>query len=262
MPANEFLSREVSALRRRVHRVGLATDYGLNERDIEAALERGLDYVYWSPSARALTRVLRRLSPERRERLVIATGPTFGYLAASPRRRVERVLKLLGTEQLGVLQLYWLGRMSALRPSVVEEMLKLKEAGKVRAIGASIHDRVRAAELARQGPLDLLMIRYNAAHPGAERDIFPHLGARNPALIAYTATNWGRLLRPQGAFPDFTPSAADCYRFCLTNPHVDVTLMAPKTIAELDENLSALERGPLAEHEMKRLREFGRAVHG
>lgn len=157
---------------------------------------------------------------------------------------------------------YWLGRMSALRPSVVEEMLKLKEAGKVRAIGASIHDRVRAGAIAREGPLDLLMIRYNAAHPGAERDIFPHLGVRNPALVAYTATNWGRLLRPHRALPGFVPSAADCYRFCLTNPHVDVTLMAPKTIAELDENLAGLERGPLASDEMERLREFGRAVHG
>jgi aryl-alcohol dehydrogenase-like predicted oxidoreductase len=262
MAANDFLHREVPALGRRVHRVGLGTDYGLSERDIDAALERGLNYIYWSPSARALTRVLRRLSPERRERLVIATGPTFGYLAGSPRRRVERVLKLLGSEQIGVLQLYWLGRMSALRPSIIEEMLKLKEAGKVQAIGASIHDRVRAGELAREGPLDLLMIRYNAAHPGAERDIFPHLSARNPALVAYTATNWGRLLRPERASPGFTPSAADCYRFCLTNPHVDVTLMAPKTLAELDENLTGLERGPLTSDEMERLREFGRAVHG
>ena len=34
------------------------------------------------------------------------------------------------------------------------------------------------------------MIRYNAAHPGAERDIFPHLEARRPAVVAYTATSW------------------------------------------------------------------------
>lgn len=39
------------------------------------------------------------------------------------------------------------------------------------------------------------MIRYNAAHPGAEREIFPHLG--------------------------------DCYRFCLSSPYVDVVLTGP-----------------------------------
>jgi len=38
--------------------------------------------------------------------------------------------------------------------------------GKVRALGVSIHDRPRAGALAEESILDLLMIRYNAAHPG------------------------------------------------------------------------------------------------
>ena len=38
------------------------------------------------------------------------------------------------------------------------------------------------------------MIRYNAAHPGAEQDVFPHLAARQPAVVAYTATSWRKLL--------------------------------------------------------------------
>jgi hypothetical protein len=43
------------------------------------------------------------------------------------------------------------------------------------AIGTSIHDRKRAGQLALDSELDLLMIRYNAKHTGAEADIFPHL---------------------------------------------------------------------------------------
>ena len=36
---------------------------------------------------------------------------------------------------------------------------------------------------------------YNAAHPGAEMDIFPHYAARRPLTVAYTATSWRKLLK-------------------------------------------------------------------
>jgi aryl-alcohol dehydrogenase-like predicted oxidoreductase len=260
--SSEFLKREVPALGRSIHRVGVSASFGLDERGIEAAFERGLEYVFWNPTASTLTRVLGRLKPAQRERLVIATGPSFGFFASSVRHRVESVLKILGSDYLDVLQLYWLGRMSAYRERVIEEMLRLKEEGKVRVLGASIHDRPRAGELAESGPLELLMIRYNAAHPGAETDIFPHLVRRHPAVVAYTATAWRRLLgKPPGwSGPVATPG--DCYRFCLSNPNVDVVLMGARSVEELDENLRALERGSLSDAEMQRLRAFGRAVHG
>ena len=44
----------------------------------------------------------------------------------------------------------------------------------VRALGVSIHDRPRAGRLAESSPLDLLMIRYNAAHRGAEQEAETH----------------------------------------------------------------------------------------
>ncbi|MET0411157.1 MAG: aldo/keto reductase, partial [Polyangiaceae bacterium] len=134
--------------------------------------------------------------------------------------------------------------------------------GKVRVLGASIHDRPRAGELVESGPLELLMIRYNAAHPGAETDIFPHLAKRRPAVIAYTATAWRQLLSKPPGWSGHVATPGDCYRFCLSNPHVDIVLMGVRTLDELDENLRALERGPLGDAEMQRIRAFGRAVHG
>ncbi len=41
-------------------------------------------------------------------------------------------------------------------------------------------------------------------------------------------------------------TAGDCYRFCLSSPHVDVGLTGPASAAQLDENLAAIERGPLS----------------
>jgi aryl-alcohol dehydrogenase-like predicted oxidoreductase len=257
-----FLVRESSALGKPVHRLGLATTHGLDERGIRSALERGLNYIFWNPTARALTRVLRDVAKRDRDRLVISTGPTLGYFPGSVRRRAERALRLLGVDYLDVLQLYWLGWMSSFSGAVAAEMVKLKEEGKVRVLGASIHDRVRAGRLALDSPLSMLMIRYNAAHPGAEQDVFPHLAVRLPAVVAYTATRWGRLLRAPRGWTGRVPSAGDCYRFCLSSRHVDVTLCSPANAGQLEENLRALDQGPLGGEEMDWMRAFGRAVHG
>ena len=106
------------------------------------------------------------------------------------------------------------------------------------------------------------MIRYNVAHPWAERDIFPHLARRNPNVIAYTATSWRKLLKAPSGWKDRVPTAGDGYRFCLTSPHVDVVLSGPSNDRELDENLAAIEKGPLGDDDAKWMREFGRVVHG
>lgn len=261
MTSDDFLHRDVRVLGKRVHRLGLSGSFGLDEDGVREGLER-LQYVFWNPTARRVTRPLREALARDRDRYVVATGPTFGYFPGAFRRRVERSLRLLGTDHLDVLQLYWMGKMSAFTGAVREELLRLREEGKVRALGASIHDRARAGRLAEDSVLDLLMIRYNAAHPGAEQDIFPHLARRQPAVVAYTATSWRRLLRAPSGWTGPLPTAGDCYRFCLTSPHVDVVLTGPRTATELRENLAAVERGPLEAAEMDRMRTFGRAVHG
>ena len=106
------------------------------------------------------------------------------------------------------------------------------------------------------------MIRYNAAHPGAERDIFPHLGRRTPNVVAYTATSWRKLLKKPNGWDGEPMTAGDCYRFCLSSSHVDVVLTGPANQRELLENLAALDKGPLSPEEDERMRRFGAVVHG
>jgi predicted aldo/keto reductase-like oxidoreductase len=52
-----------------------------------------------------------------------------------------------------------------------------------------------------------------------------------------------------------------CYRFVLSNPHVDVCLMAPSNLKQLDENLNAIRQGPLSGDELRFMQDFGDAVH-
>ncbi len=262
MPGDDFLFRTLPGIGKRVFRLGLSASHGLDEGGSREALAAGMNYVFWSRFARPLTAALREEIRRDRERLVISAGPTLGYTRRSIRRAAEKALRLLGTDYLDVFQLYWLGRMSAWTSGTVAELERLREEGKVRALGVSIHDRRRAGRLAEDSPLDLLMIRYNAAHPGAERDVFPHLAARRPAVVAYTATSWRKLLRAPPGWTGPAAAAGDCYRFCLTSPHVDVVLSAPGTSENLRANLAAIRKGPLSAEEMAFMRDLGRAVHG
>jgi aryl-alcohol dehydrogenase-like predicted oxidoreductase len=259
--ANDFSFHELPGLGRRVFRLGLSGSFDLDEAGCDEALER-IQYAFWSPRMKGLTVALRRALARDRERYVVSAGPLFGYTPGSVRRAAEAALRTLGVEYLDVFQLYWLGKTSFFTGSVQEELVKLREEGKVRLLGASTHDRRRAGKLVEESILDLLMIRYNAAHPGAEQDLFPHLERRRPAMIAYTATAWRRLLRAPRGWKGAVPTAGDCYRFCLTSPHIDVALTGPRNVTEMRENLAAIEKGPLSPEEMLLLREFGRAVHG
>jgi len=260
--SDDFLYRDVPAFGRKVFRLGLATNYGISGEDLDWALEQGINYIFWPPNARRMIKPLKMALKRDRESILLASGPTIGYFGGSIRRGCERLLKKLGTDYLDVFQLFWLGRASAWSKSTMDALVSLKESGMVRSIGVSIHDRRRAGELAEESPLDLLMIRYNAAHPGAERDIFPLLEKRRPAIVAYTATRWRGLLKRPKEWIGPVMTAGDCYRFCLSSPHVDLVLTGPKNRQELRENLRELrERGPLSEEETRWIRDFGQVVH-
>ena len=259
---DDFLYRDVPSLGRRVFRLGLAANFGVEGVDLEWALEQGVNYIFWPPSAKRVKTSLKAALKRDRESVILATGPTTGYFGGSVKRACDRLLKTLGTEYLDVFQLFWLGRTSILTSSTIDALVSLRESGKVRAIGVSIHDRKRAGQLAEDSPLDMLMIRYNAAHTGAEQDIFPHLAKRKPAVVAYTATRWRGLLKRPKDWSGPVMTAADCYRFCLSNPHVDLVLTGPKNRQQLQQNLNDLrDKGPLSEKENRWIRDYGRIVH-
>jgi aryl-alcohol dehydrogenase-like predicted oxidoreductase len=258
-----FERRHVRALGRSVFRLGLAVNYGIDEQAFDRGIERGMDYVFWTRLRTGkVTGALKRAVARDRERIIVATGPSVGWFGGSVRRSAESALRELGTDYIDVFHLFWVGVGAAWSDATVEALVKLREEGKIRAIGISTHDRKRAAELAKSSPIDLYMLRYNAAHPGAEKDIWPFLPEKKPAVVAYTATSWRKLMKKPSGWSGPVMSAGDCYRFCLSSPPVDVVLTGPKSAAELDENLAAMAKGPLDPDEARWMREFGHAVHG
>jgi aryl-alcohol dehydrogenase-like predicted oxidoreductase len=261
--SSDWLHATPSAFRgKRIHRLGLAANYGIDEAGVRSAMDRGVNTFLWTMRAKGLKNPLREALKSRRDETAVIGYAKIGWFGWGVRSGVESLLRELGTDHLDVYLLGWVGVGAALTSATERELVHLRESGKVRSIGVSIHDRPRAGELAAHSPLDLLMIRYNAAHPGAEREIFPKKRGADPSILAYTATAWRKLLKAPKGWTGPTMSAGDCHRFQLSSPHVDFALTGPANAAQLNENLDALEKGPLSEEEQTWMRAYGKAVHG
>ncbi|MFO0589631.1 MAG: aldo/keto reductase [Polyangiaceae bacterium] len=260
---NDWLYRSPASIPgKKIFRLGIAANYGIDEGGVRAAMDRGVNLFLWTAKRKGLEKPLREAIAGRRDQVAVVAFVNIGFFGWGVRRGAESLLKALGTDHIDVLQLGWVGVGSAWTSATERELVHLRETGKARAIGISIHDRPRAGKLAETSPLDQLMIRYNAAHPGAEREIFPHLKDGKPTILAYTATSWRRLLKKPSGWDGPVMTAGDCYRFQLSNPHVDLAWTGPANRQQLEENLKALEKGPLTDEEQKWMRAFGKAVHG
>ncbi len=259
--APDFLHATLGRTGRRVFRLGLSGSYCRDERTIRAGIEAGMNYLFLYRWHRRTVRVLREVLPGKREHYVVATGVANlgGWLI---RRALEGYLRDLRADYIDIFHIFWV-RAGGLKPKTLDLLQRFKEQGKIRNIAISTHARRYAAELVQRGKLDVVMLRYNAAHRGAEGEIFPHLPVSQPGVVSYTATRWGILLKPPKHWTDSgrIPTPGDCYRFVLSNPNVHVCLTAPRDERQLQENLAAVAQGPLPAEDMEFMRKFGDAVH-
>jgi len=247
-----------------VFRLGLSASYRPGIPAVRRAHERGVNLFFAYGFDSHMVKAMREILPKHRESTVLVTG-AYNLIIGYPniRRTLERRLRQFRTDYIDAFLFLGVMKEKEFPPKAREELVKLRDEGKVRAIGLSTHDRAFAGKLAKSGEVDVLMIRYNAAHRGAEQDIFPQLAPHNPGVISYTATRWTALLRRPRTWPrsEPLPAPGQLYRFVLSNPNVHVCLTAPRNGKELEENLAALEAGPVSEAEMDFLRRFGDAVY-
>jgi aryl-alcohol dehydrogenase-like predicted oxidoreductase len=248
-----------------VSRLGFGASYPAPAEALEKAFhERGVNCFLWGSGRREpMGDALRKLSKSHRDGLVIAFQ-TYDKSGLVMRRFHEKGLRRLGIDHVDLLLMSWMRGVP--RGRMLETALQLKEEGKVRYLGISTHDRPLAGRIAAatNTPIDAIMIRYNAANDGAERDIFPYIPDSNtPGVIAFTTTRWGQLVNPKKMPPGEEPlSAADCYRFALSSGKVDVCITGPKTTEELEGGMKAMDLGPLSDEEMERVRRIGKYVYG
>ena len=265
MADNGFLERrEIGRTGLATARLGIGSTFNAPTPVIEAAFERGINYLYWGTVRQpSFARAMVNLAKRHRDELVLTIqsySPDPGTIAGE----VEETLRASGVDSFDFLLLG--SRSATPADAFVEVFERLRDAGKVRHLSLSSHNRPLLPKLladyaAGRSPYELLMLRYNGVHRGAEKDVFPFVPAdrrQRPFIVAYTATRWGHLLDPAKMPPGETPpSARDCYRYSLSHPAVDMVLCGPANAAQMDEAIAALEAGPLTDEERQRIERIG-----
>ncbi|MBS3820006.1 aldo/keto reductase [bacterium] len=260
---NTFLKERVKLGRTDLYtgRLGLGSSYTFSSKAIEEAFEAGCNFFYWGAirtpfMAKAIRRIIRR---GRREDIIIAVQAFI-----RPRGiewSLNRGLRKLGIDFADVFLLGLFNKKP--HPRILEKAQELRHKELFRYLGISSHNRKLLAQLGRDPLFDILMVRYNAAHRGAEQDVFPYLPQKEPGIIGFTATDRMKLSRsrkiPKGEKP---PSAGDCYRFVLSNSSIDITVTSPWTRTQMRDNLKETNKGPLSRKEMEWMRRIGDAVYG
>lgn len=241
--------------------LALGSSYGVGGRDVERAFDRGVNFFLWGSRRRpGFAEGLRALAPKRAETVIaIQTYSRVGWLT---RPFVVRALRALKTDYVDLLGMAWWNDVPSRR--MLDAVIALRDAGLVRHVMISCHHRPSFESFLAEPACEGWMVRYNAAHPGAEREVFPFVGddaAARPGIAAFTATRWGSLLDPaKTPAGEATPRASDCYRFALSHPAVDACIVGPRDASELDEALAAIERGPMSADELAWMKRVGASV--
>jgi len=235
---------------------------------IPAAFEAGINFffltadMHW-PLYEATRRGLAMLlatRPHARDEIVIAAASYVTQREFTLAPFLEVLEAVPGLERIDVLVAGGayaddaLARVATYRDHLRHGRIRTGRTGPSGAVALSLHERSLAPLLLREGLADLAFVRYGAAHPGATRDVFPHLpAARSGLLYGFKSTTAHldelRLLELGLAPSDWRPSITDHYRYALTQRSLDGLLCGLATPREVDDLGAALALGPLDDDE-------------
>jgi len=162
--------------------VHAALDCGINLFDTAEAYGKGLS-----------ERILGKALAGRRDRAIIATKISASHLAVDQIRGCcEGSLKRLQTDYIDLYQIHWPTRQVPM-DDAMDELLKLRHEGKIRAIGVSNFD-CRQMDLVRsRGPIASLQPPYSLFWRNIEAEILPYCRRHNIGVLAYSPLAQGLL---------------------------------------------------------------------
>ncbi len=201
------------------------TDEAAAIKAIEASIDAGISLIDTAP-AYGLGRSEELVGAAirgKRDRVVIATkcglnwhhgkGNHFFDEAGKPVHRylgadgiafeVEQSLKRLGTDHIDLYIAHWQDPTTPITETM-EALLRLKEAGKIRAIGASNLNAAELSQYVAAGQLDAIEERYSMLDRGIEQTLLPIASRHEVATLSYSSLALGLLTGTVSAERQFT----------------------------------------------------------
>lgn len=210
------------------------------------------------------------------------------------RQAVEQSLRNLQTDRIDILHLHGVSanQYRHCLDEIVPELLRLRQAGKVRFFGITeafnVDTHHEMLRIATQDDIwDVIMVGLNFLNQTALDEVLPNAQERRIGTLCMYAVRWG-LVDPEQAgvlieeairLGEIDPATVDraeplgfleedgrpipltdaAYRFCRHAPGMDVILTGTGNIGHLDANLRAIQAPPLPAPVLDRLRAiFGR----
>jgi len=129
----------------------------------------------------------------------------FKYLSpVSVRSEIEMSLRRLGTDHIDLYQTHWQDATTPVEDTM-NELLKLKQQGKIRAIGVSNVTVEHLDKYRKVGPLDSDQESYSMLNRKHEKDLLPYCEKNNIGFLAYSPLAQGLLtgkVSPDRVFED------------------------------------------------------------
>ena len=120
------------------------------------------------------------------------------------RYEVEQSLKRLKTDHIDLLQTHWQDSTTPISETM-ETLLKMKEEGKIRAIGCCNTDIDQISQYNATGELDCVQELYSMLDRNPDKEILPYTDGQNIAFLAYSSLGQGLLtgkIGPERVFND------------------------------------------------------------
>jgi myo-inositol catabolism protein IolS len=174
---------------------GLNDETGRNV--VRSALEHGINFLdtayFYGPgrSEELIGEVLKERGG--RDHIVVATKGaqritsdkvSFDNSPSFLRQSVEDSLRRLQTDYIDLYYIHFPDEITP-KDEAVGELKKLKDEGKIRAIGVSNFSIEQLTEANKDGHVDVLQSHYNLLHRNAEHDLLPYTQEHNISFVPY-----------------------------------------------------------------------------
>ena len=161
-------------------------------RTVHAALDAGTNFIDTAEGYLTSEAMLGKALVGRRDRVVLATKLSGEHSPQHIRAAIENSLRQLRTDYI---DLYQVHRPDPRWPiaSTMAEFVKLKEEGKVRALGISNFNVEETVEASAFGPITSTQPHYSMLFRGIEKDLLPYCLEHEIGVMAYAALARGLL---------------------------------------------------------------------
>jgi aryl-alcohol dehydrogenase-like predicted oxidoreductase len=203
-----------------------STDEADSIRAIHASIDAGVNLIDAAPAygVGLAEQIVAKAIRDRRDKVVLATKCglvwhtdkgkfheiQYGrrvHLFLGPesiRHELEESLKRLGTDYIDLYQTHWQDETTPIEDTI-GMLVRLKQEGKIRAVGVSNVSSAQLEKYHRLGPVDSDQEEYNMLNRDVEVALLPYCLANNVAVLAYSPLAQGLLsgkISPDRQFPE------------------------------------------------------------